>query len=188
MQRKEVIDTATAYFKGNELQANVWVDKYCLQDKEGNYLESTPDEMFHRLAKEFARIEQNYLNPMLEDEIYQLLRDFRLVIPGGSILFGCGNDFSATSLGNCFVIGDATDSYGSICKIDEEQVQLMKRRGGVGHDLSHLRPSGSRVNNAAGTSTGAVSFMHRYSNSTREVAQGGRRGALMLTMDVNHKG
>jgi len=186
MSREEVLKTATEYFEGNELQANVWVDKYCLQDKEGNYLESTPDDMFHRHAKEFARIESKYSNPLTEEEIYDLLKDFKYVIPGGSILYGLGNNHSHTSLGNCFVIGDTTDSYGSICKIDEEQVQLMKRRGGVGHDLSHLRPAGAKVNNAALTSTGAVSFMHRYSNSTREVAQGGRRGALMLTMDVSH--
>ena len=186
MNRQEVLETATAYFKGNELQANVWVDKYCLQNREGEYIESTPDDMFHRLAWEFARIEKKYKNPIDEDTIYKLLKDFKYIIPGGSILYGLGNDYSFTSLGNCFVISDTTDSYGSICKIDEEQVQLMKRRGGVGHDLSHLRPAGAFVDNAAATSTGAVSFMHRYSNSTREVAQGGRRGALMLTMNVTH--
>ena len=186
MTRKEVLKTATSYFKGNELQANVWVDKYCLQDREGKYLESTPEDMFHRMAKEFARIEQKYSNPLTEEEIYDLLKDFKYVIPGGSILYGLGNGYSHTSLGNCFVIGDTVDSYGSICKVDEEQVQLMKRRGGVGHDLSHLRPAGAKVDNAANSSTGAVSFMHRYSNSTREVAQGGRRGALMLTMNVGH--
>lgn len=186
MTRQEVLKSATEYFKGNELQANVWVDKYCMRDKQGDYLEATPEDMFRRLAKEFARIELKYPNPMYEEEIYELLKDFRYIIPGGSILFGVGNDNSLTSLGNCFVIGDGVDSYGSICKTDEEQVQLMKRRGGVGHDLSHLRPRGALVNNAAHTSTGAVSFMHRYSNSTREVAQGGRRGALMLTMNVEH--
>jgi len=186
MTREQVLRTATEYFKGNDLQANVWVDKYCLQNREGEYLEATPDDMFHRMAKEFARIEANYPNPLTEDYIYELLKDFKYVIPGGSMLYGIGNNYSYTSLGNCFVIGDTTDSYGSICKIDEEQVQLMKRRAGVGHDISHLRPSGSFVDNAANTSTGAVSFMHRYSNSTREVAQGGRRGALMLTMNVDH--
>lgn len=186
MNREETLMTATEYFKGNELQANVWVDKYCLQDREGNYLESTPEDMFHRLAKEYARIEAKYINPLSENEIYELLKDFKYVIPGGSILYGLGNRYSYTSLGNCFVIGDTTDSYGSICKIDEEQAQIMKRRGGVGHDLSHLRPAGSHVDNAAGTSTGAVSFMDRYSHTTREVAQGGRRGALMLTMNVEH--
>lgn len=186
MTRQEVIKTATEYFNGNDLQANVWVDKYCLQDSSGNYLEATPDDMFHRLAREFARVEAKYKNPMSEEEIYQLFKDFKYVIPGGSMLFGVGNNYVQTSLGNCFVIGDTTDSYGSILKIDEEQAQLMKRRGGVGHDLSHLRPAGSKVNNAANTSTGAVSFMSRYSNTTREVAQDGRRGALMLTMDVSH--
>ena len=187
MTRQETIKTATEYFKGNDLQANVWVDKYCLQDNKGNYLEATPDDMFHRLAKEFARIEAKYSVPIDEEDIYELLKDFKYVIPGGSILFGVGNNYTYTSLGNCFVIGDTTDSYGSILKIDEEQAQLMKRRGGVGHDLSHLRPYGASVNNAALTSTGAVSFMHRYSNTTREVAQGGRRGALMLTMNVDHQ-
>jgi len=186
MSRAEVLKTATEYFKGNELQATLWVDKYCLRNRAGEYLEATPDYMFHRLAKEFARIELKYPNPLYEEEIYNLLKDFTYVIPGGSILFGVGNDHVYTSLGNCFVIGDSTDSYGSICKIDEEQAQLMKRRGGVGHDISHLRPKGTSVNNAACTSTGAVSFMSRYSNTTREVAQGGRRGALMLTMSVDH--
>jgi len=186
MTRVEVLKTAKDYFKGNELQATLWVDKYCLHDNLGNYLESTPDDMFHRLAKEFARIELKYPNPLYEEEIYNLLKDFTYIIPGGSILFGVGNDHVYTSLGNCFVIGDSTDSYGSICKIDEEQVQLMKRRGGVGHDISHLRPKGASVNNAACTSTGAISFMSRYSNTTREVAQGGRRGALILTMSVDH--
>ena len=185
MTRKEVLGTATTYFKGNELQANVWVDKYCLQ-KKGDYLEATPEEMFRRLAKEFARIEATYPNPLHEEDIYELFKDFKYIIPGGSMLFGIGNPHSDTSLGNCFVIGDTTDSYGSILKTDAEQAQIMKRRGGVGHDLSHLRPYGAAVNNAAQTSTGAVSFMHRYSNTTREVAQGGRRGALMLTMNVSH--
>lgn len=186
MNRVEVIQKATEYFKGNDLQANVWVDKYCLQDTKGNYLETTPEDMFHRLAKEFVRAEAKYPNPLSENEIYEMFKDFKYVIPGGSILFGLGNNFTYTSLGNCFVIGDSTDSYGSILKIDEEQAQLMKRRGGVGHDLSHLRPAGACVNNAALTSTGAVSFMNRYSNTTREVAQGGRRGALMLTMNIEH--
>lgn len=185
MSRAEVLQSTIEYFKGNELQANIWVDKYCLQDK-GDYLESTPDDMFHRMAKEFARTESKYVNPISEEDIYELLKDFKYIIPGGSILFGLGNNYTYTSLGNCFVIGDDTDSYGSILKIDEEQAQLMKRRGGVGHDLSHLRPAGAVVNNAALTSTGAVSFMGRYSNTTREVAQGGRRGALMLTMNVEH--
>jgi len=187
MSRQDVLKTALEYFKGNDLQANVWVDKYCLQDRDGNYLESSPEDMFHRLAKEFTRIEEKYENAMSEEYIHSLLKDFKYVIPGGSMLYGIGNNYSFTSLGSCFVIGDATDSYGSILKIDEEQVQLMKRRGGVGHDLSHLRPRGSHVDNAANTSTGAVTFMDRYSHSTREVAQGGRRGALMLTMNVAHQ-
>jgi ribonucleoside-diphosphate reductase alpha chain len=191
MNREEVLKSATDWFKGRSngdesLRANVWVDKYCLRDNTGNYLEATPDDMFHRLAKEFAKIESKYPNPLFEEEIYELFKDFRYVIPGGSMLYGIGNKFSYSSLGNCFVIGDETDSYGSILKIDEEQAQLMKRRGGVGHDLSHLRPAGSLVTNAAGTSTGPVSFMDRYSNTTREVAQGGRRGALMLTMNIDH--
>ena len=187
MNRTEVLASASEYFKGNGLQASVWVDKYCLQDRDGNYLEATPEDMFRRLAKEYARTEAKYKNPLTEETIYELLKDFKYVIPAGSILYGLGNKYSHTSLGNCFVIGDTTDSYGSICKIDEEQVQLMKRRGGVGHDLSHLRPSGAYVDNAAQSSTGVVSFMGRYSNTTREVAQGGRRGALMLTMNVDHQ-
>jgi ribonucleoside-diphosphate reductase alpha chain len=185
MNRVEVLATAIEYFKGDDLRANVWVDKYCLRDGD-NYLESTPDDMFKRMTTEFARIEQKYPNPLLYEEIYELLKDFKYVIPGGSILYGVGNNYSFSTLGNCFVIGNTTDSYGSIMQIDEEQIQLMKRRGGVGHDLSHLRPKGSSVSNAANTSTGAVSFMNRYSTSTREVAQGGRRGALMLTMNIDH--
>lgn len=186
MSREEVMKTALDWFKGDDMKANIWVDKYCLQDSEGNYLEATPDDMFKRLTREFLRIERKYKNPLTKAEIHDLLDGFKYVIPGGSILYGLGNDNSHTSLGNCFVIGSTVDSYGNICKTDQEQVQLMKRRGGVGHDLSHLRARGTRVNNAANTSTGAVSFMHRYSNSTREVAQGGRRGALMLTMNVHH--
>jgi ribonucleoside-diphosphate reductase alpha chain len=142
--------------------------------------------MHKRLAKEFARIEQKYKNPLSYEEIYNMLVNFNYIIPGGSILYGVGNNYSISSLGNCFVVGNAADSYGGICNTDEEQVQLMKRRAGVGHDISHLRPANSNVSNAANTSTGAVSFMERFSNSTREVAQGGRRGALMLSMDINH--
>jgi ribonucleoside-diphosphate reductase alpha chain len=186
MTREQVIKLATNWFKGDDLRANVWVDKYCLRNSTGEYLEATPDEMLIRLANEFYRIECKYPKGLRYMEIYELFKDFKYVIPGGSMLYGIGNPHSFSSLGNCFVIGDTTDSYGSICKIDEEQVQLMKRRGGVGHDLSHLRPKGSKVSNAAATSTGAVSFMDRYSNSTREVAQGGRRGALMLTMNSEH--
>lgn len=185
MTREEVLKSATNWFKGDDLRANVWVDKYCLRNG-GEYLEKDPDDMFVRIATEFARIEMNYPKPMSYEEIYYLLEDFKYVIPGGSMLYGIGNNFSYSSLGNCFVIGDDRDSYGSICKIDEEQAQLMKRRGGVGHDLSHLRPKGTHVSNAANTSTGAASFMSRYSNTTREVGQDGRRGALMLTMNVEH--
>lgn len=185
MTREEVLKLATDWFKGDDLRATVWVDKYCLREGD-EYLESTPDDMFKRLATEFARIEMKYPKPMSYDEIYELLKDFKYVLPGGSILYGVGNEKSYTSLGNCFVIGDQVDSYGSIMKIDEEQVQLMKRRGGVGHDLSHLRPKGTPTTNSANNSTGAVSFMHRYSNSTREVGQDGRRGALMLSMNISH--
>lgn len=186
MNREEVIKTATEYFQGDDLRANVWVDKYCLRNREGEYMESTPEDMFIRLSLEFSRIEQKYTNPISYNEIYTLLKDFKYIIPGGSLLYGIGNNFSYSSLGNCFVIGDSRDSYGSILKIDEEQAQLMKRRGGVGHDLSHLRAKGKPVSNAANTSTGASSFMNRYSNTTREVGQDGRRGALMLTMNVDH--
>jgi len=185
MTRQEVYKQTLDYFKGDILKTNIWIDKYCLRDGD-NYSESTPDDMFKRIAKEFARIEFKYPKPMNENEVLSLLQDFKYVIPGGSMLYGVGNNYSYSSLGNCFVIGDETDSYGSIMKIDEEQVQLMKRRGGVGHDLSHLRPKGSRLSNAANTSTGAVSFMSRYSNSCREVGQDGRRGALMLSMSVDH--
>ena len=185
MSREEVLKSATTWFKGDDLRANVWVDKYCLRDGD-EYLEKDPDDMFVRLATEFARIEMNYPKPMSYEEIYYLLSNFTYIIPGGSMLYGIGNVHSYSSLGNCFVIGNTEDSYGSIMQIDEEQAQLMKRRGGVGHDLSHLRPKGSLVSNSANTSTGAAAFMHRYSNTTREVGQDGRRGALMLTMNVDH--
>lgn len=175
-----------AYFKGDTMATNVWIDKYCLKDLEGNLLELSPDDMHIRIAKEFSRIEQKYPNPLEYEEIYNLLRGFNNIIPGGSVLFGCGNNYSISSLGNCFVIGNTSDSYGGIMAIDEEQVQLMKRRGGVGHDISHLRHKLSLVSNSAKTSTGAVSFMPRYSNSCREVAQDGRRGALMLSININH--
>jgi ribonucleoside-diphosphate reductase alpha chain len=184
--KKEVYEATLKYFKGDSLAANVWIDKYCLKNKEGYYLELNPDDMHKRLAKEFARIELKYPNPLSYEEIYSLLSNFRYIIPGGSILYGAGNPYSISSLGNCFVIGNQSDSYGGICTTDQEQVQLMKYRAGVGHDLSHLRPAKATVSNAAGTSTGAVSFMPRYSHSTREVAQDGRRGALMLSIDINH--
>ena len=185
---EEVQAAATEYFKGDTLAANVWMNKYALKDSEGNIYERTPDDMHHRLASEVARIENKYPNPIGEEEIFELFRDFRYIIPQGSPMAGMGNNFQASSLSNCFVIGGDSnqDSYGAIMKVDEEQVQLMKRRGGVGHDLSHIRPSGSPVKNSALTSTGIVPFMERYSNSTREVAQDGRRGALMLTISIKH--
>ena len=185
---KEVLEKATKYFNGDEMVANVWMNKYALRDGEGNIYELTPDDMHRRLSKEFARIEKKYPNPLDEVKINLLLNNFQYIIPQGSPMFGIGNDFQIASLSNCFVIGSQgnSDSYGGIMKVDEEQVQLMKRRGGVGHDLSHIRPEGSLVNNSALTSTGIVPFMERYSNSTREVAQGGRRGALMLSISVKH--
>ncbi|MCQ2260554.1 MAG: adenosylcobalamin-dependent ribonucleoside-diphosphate reductase [Bacteroidales bacterium] len=175
------------YFGGDELAANVWTNKYALRNGDQIY-ELTPDMMHHRIASEFARIERNYQNPMSEETIYGLLKDFKYIIPQGSPMTGIGNKFQVVSLSNCFVIGNngSSDSYGGIMKIDQEQVQLMKRRGGVGHDLSHIRPSGSPVKNCALTSTGIVPFMERYSNTTREVAQGGRRGALMLSISIKH--
>ena len=154
------------YFNNDELATNVWIDKYCLKDAKGNYLELTPDDMHRRLAKEFARIEQKYPNPLTEEEIYELLKDFKYIIPGGSILYGAGNNYSISSLGNCFVVGNNADSYGGICTTEQEQIQLMKRRAGVGHDISHLRPKSAAVSNSAGSSTGAVSFMERYCTST----------------------
>jgi len=185
---EEILEKATEYFGGDTLAANVWMNKYALKDSDGNIYELTPDDMHRRLASEVARIEKRYPNPLSEDEIFELFRNFRYIIPQGSPMAGIGNNFQVSSLSNCFVIGgDGNyDSYGGIMKIDQEQVQLMKRRGGVGHDLSHIRPTGSPVKNSALTSTGIVPFMERYSNSTREVAQDGRRGALMLTISVKH--
>lgn len=184
----EAFEAALKYFEGDELAARVWVNKYALKDSFGNYYEQTPDDMHRRLAREIARIEKNYVNPMSEDEIFDLMQHFRYIVPQGSPMSGIGNDFQVGSLSNCFVIGldGAPDSYGGIIKVDEEQVQLMKRRGGVGHDLSHIRPKGSPVKNSALTSTGLVPFMERFSNSTREVAQDGRRGALMLSVSIKH--
>lgn len=185
---EEVLESATVYFKGDELAANVWMNKYALKDSLGNIYEINPDEMHRRMAKEIARIEKKYPNPISEDTIYDLFKNFRFIIPQGGPMSGIGNNFQISSLSNCFVIGNegTSDSYGGIMKIDQEQVQLMKRRGGVGHDLSHIRPSGSPVKNTALTSTGIVPFMERYSNSTREVAQDGRRGALMLSISIKH--
>ncbi len=176
------------YFGGDELAARVWVSKYALKDSFGNIYELTPDDMHRRIASEISRIEHKYPNPMSEDEVYSYLKDFRYIVPQGSPMSGIGNTFQVGSLSNCFVIGldGNPDSYGGVIRIDEEQVQLMKRRGGVGHDLSHIRPKGTPVKNSALTSTGLVPFMERYSNSTREVAQDGRRGALMLTVSIKH--
>ena len=184
----EAYNASLKYFNGDELAARVWASKYALKDSFGHLYELTPDDMHHRIAAEIARIEKNYPNPMSEDEIFSLLRNFKYIVPQGSPMAGIGNDYQVGSLSNCFVIGldGAPDSYGGIIRIDEEQVQLMKRRGGVGHDLSHIRPKGSPVKNSALTSTGIVPFMERYSNSTREVAQDGRRGALMLSVSIKH--
>ena len=185
---EEAYDASLAYFKGDQLAARVWVTKYALKDSFGNIYEKDPDDMHHRIAKSLASVENRYPSPLKEEEIYELLKDFRYIVPQGSPMAGIGNDFQVGSLSNCFVIGleRNPDSYGGIIKIDEEQVQLMKRRGGVGHDLSHLRPKGTPVKNSALTSTGLVPCMERYSNSTREVAQDGRRGALMLTVSIKH--
>jgi len=185
---EEAMAACLNYFGEDELAASVWINKYAVKDSFGNLYEKSPEEMHRRLAKEFARIEAKYPNPMSEEEIFTLLDRFRYIIPQGGPMTGIGNNYQIASLSNCFVIGHkkAADSYGGILRIDEEQVQLMKRRGGVGHDLSHIRPSGSPVLNSALTSTGIVPFMERYSNSTREVAQDGRRGALMLSISIKH--
>ena len=184
----EALASSKDYFKGDELAASVWVSKYALKDSDGNIYEVNPDMMHDRIASEFARIEEKYPNPLDKKEIFALLKDFKYVIPQGGPMSGIGNNNQVVSLSNCFVIGhdNPADSYGGILMIDEEQVQLMKRRGGVGHDLSHLRPTGTPVLNSALSSTGVVPFMERYSNSTREVAQDGRRGALMLTIAIKH--
>ena len=185
---EEATRASVEYFKGDELAATVWVNKYALKDSFGKLYERTPDDMHWRIARELARVEKRYINPLPVEEIYGLLRDFSYIVPQGSPMAGIGNNFQVASLSNCFVIGHdhPADSYGGIMKIDQEQVQLMKRRGGVGHDLSHIRPTGTPVLNSALTSTGVVPFMERYSNSTREVAQDGRRGALMLSISIKH--
>ena len=185
---QDAYEATLKYFDGDELAARVWASKYALKDSFGHLYELTPDDMHHRIAGEIARIEKKYPNPMSEEKIFELMSHFRYIVPQGSPMAGIGNNFQVGSLSNCFVIGldGEPDSYGGIIKIDEEQVQLMKRRGGVGHDLSHIRPKGSPVKNSALTSTGLVPFMERYSNSTREVAQDGRRGALMLTVSIKH--
>ena len=184
----EVFQATLHYFNNDDLAARVWLNKYALKDSEGNIYEMTPNDMHRRIAKEIARIEARYPNALSEDKIFDLIKDFKYIVPQGSPMAGIGNPFQIASLSNCFVIGNSgqSDSYGGVLKIDQEQVQLMKRRGGVGHDLSHIRPKGSPVKNSALTSTGIVPFMERYSNSTREVAQDGRRGALMLSVSINH--
>ncbi|MFW5595282.1 MAG: adenosylcobalamin-dependent ribonucleoside-diphosphate reductase, partial [Prevotella sp.] len=184
----EAYEASLKYFDGDELAARVWVNKYAMKDSFGNIFEKSPVDMHWRIANEIARIEKKYPNPLTAQQVFDLLDHFRYIIPAGSPMTGIGNDHQVASLSNCFVIGldGNADSYGAIMKIDEEQVQLMKRRGGVGHDLSHIRPKGSPVNNSALTSTGLVPFMERYSNSTREVAQDGRRGALMLSVSIKH--
>ena len=184
----EAYQATLAYFGGDELAARVWVNKYAMKDSFGNIYEKSPEQMHWRIANEIARIEKKYKNPLTAQEVFDLLDHFRYIIPAGSPMTGIGNNYQVASLSNCFVIGleGNADSYGAIMRIDEEQVQLMKRRGGVGHDLSHIRPKGSPVNNSALTSTGLVPFMERYSNSTREVAQDGRRGALMLSVSIKH--
>ena len=185
---EEVKEATIKYFDGDQLAADVWMNKYALKDSDGNIFELTPDDMHRRIASEIVRIEKRYPNPMSEEEVFEVLKDFKYIVPQGSPMAGIGNDFQISSLSNCFVIGTNgnSDSYGAIMKIDQEQVQLMKRRGGVGHDLSHIRPAGSPVKNCALTSTGVVPFMERYSNSTKEVAQDGRRGALMMSISINH--
>tara|TARA_R110001583_G_scaffold133215_1_gene285089 strand:+ start:2081 stop:4639 length:2559 start_codon:yes stop_codon:yes gene_type:complete len=186
--QEESFEASLAYFKGDDLAARVWINKYALKDSQGNLYELTPNDMHRRLSKEIARIETRYPNPLSEEDVFNLIKDFKYIVPQGSPMAGIGNPYQTASLSNCFVIGNSgeSDSYGGIMKIDQEQVQLMKRRGGVGHDLSHIRPKGSPVKNSALTSTGIVPFMERYSNSTREVAQDGRRGALMLSVSINH--
>ncbi|MFT6939106.1 MAG: ribonucleoside-diphosphate reductase alpha chain [Cyclobacteriaceae bacterium] len=187
-ERQEIFEATKAYFDGDELAANVWINKYAMKDSQGRIYERSPTDMHQRLASELARIEEKYPHPLSRQEIYDLLKDFKYVVPQGGPMAGIGNDFQISSLSNCFVIGvgGESDSYGGILKLDEEQVQLMKRRGGVGHDLSHIRPKGSPVKNSALTSTGVVPIMERFSNTTREVAQDGRRGALMLSLSIQH--
>lgn len=185
---EEVFEASVEYFNGDTLAANVWINKYALKDSNGHLYERTPAEMHKRLTNEIVRIENHYKNPLTKDEVFEVLDRFKYIIPAGSPMAGMGNNEQISSLSNCFVIGNdgSSDSYGGILKIDQEQVQLMKRRGGVGHDLTHIRPAGSPVKNTALTSTGVVPFMERYSNSTREVAQDGRRGALMLSIGIKH--
>ena len=184
--REQVYKETLKYFAGDELAANVWIDKYCLK-KNGDYLELTPDDMHRRLAKEFARIEQKYPNPMTEDEIYDLLKDFKYIVPQGSPMAGIGNNFTVSSISNCFVVHNEHDSYSAIMRTDEEQAHLMRRRGGVGSDISHLRPSGALAAGVPlGDDAGATLYMDRLSHTTREVQQDGRRGAKMISISSLH--
>ena len=183
---EEVLENSTAYFSGDELAASVFAGKYALQNSEGKYLELTPDDMHKRLAKEFSRIEKKYPNPMSEEDIYRLFKDFKYVVPQGSPMSGIGNIHQIQSISNCFVIDSPEDSYGGILKTDQEQVQIMKRRGGVGFDVSNIRPKKLPTSNAAKTTSGLEVFLDRFSNSCREVAQDGRRGALMISLSVHH--
>jgi ribonucleotide reductase alpha subunit len=185
-KREEVLKMATEYFKGDELAAGVWINKYALKDSNGNIYEKTPDDMHERIANELYRIESKYPNPTSKEEIFETIKDFKYIIPQGSPMSGIGNNLQTVSLSNCFVVGNEADSYGGLMLTDQEQAQLMKRRGGVGHDLSHIRPKGTDVKNSALSSTGIVPFMERFSNTTREVAQDGRRGALMLSCSIEH--
>ena len=184
--REDVKKAALDYFNVDSLSADVWINKYALKDSDDNIYEMTPDDMHYRIASEINRIESKYPNALSKDKIFDLIKDFKYIIPQGGSMSGIGNNLQIVSLSNCFVVGNTSDSYGGIARTDEQQVQLMKRRGGVGHDLSHIRPKGSPVKNSALTSTGVVPFMERYSNSTREVAQDGRRGALMLSISIKH--
>ncbi len=186
LNQDDIYKSTLEYFKGDELATNAWINKYCLKDSDNNYYELNPNDMHWRIAKELSRIEANYPNGLNEDEIFDLLKDFKYIVPQGSPMSGIGNHLQTVSLSNCFVVGNDADSYGGIFLVDQEQAQLMKRRGGVGHDLSHIRPRNTKVNNSALISTGIIPFMQRYSNTTREVAQDGRRGALMLSIDIEH--
>jgi len=186
IKKEDVKHSTYNYFKGDTLATDVWISKYVLKNDWDEYMEYNPDDMHKRISKELHRVESKYPNPLSEKEIYELLKDFKYIIPGGSNLYGIGNNHKLSSLGNCFVVGNNTDSYGGIFLTDQEQTQLMKMRAGVGHDISHLRPKGASVSNAAGSSVGVVPFMERFSNSTREVSQEGRRGALMLSISIDH--
>jgi len=184
--KEDIYKKTLEYFQGYEFATKVWISKYCLKDNKGNLYELSPDDMHRRLASEFARIELKHPNPISENEIYELLKDFKYIVPGGNNLSGIGNNFSISSLGNCFVVGNEEDSYGGILKVDEYLVQLMKRRGGVGTALEHLRYENSPTKNSSLSSSGLIAFAKRYSNTTKEVAQNGRRGALMEACSIKH--